>query len=60
MSYTEDQIKQYLEILNNYTSKPIEEVSIKAKCWNYQNTECFFIHSGYKVCDYCNSLNGPY
>ena len=58
MSYTEDQIKKYLEILHNYTKKPVEEISRKTKCWNCQNTECFFIHLGYKVCDYCNSLNG--
>ena len=25
MSYTEDQIKKYLEILHNYTKKPVEE-----------------------------------
>ena len=34
MSYTKDQIKKYLEILHNYTKKPVEEVnnSRKAKC----------------------------
>ena len=26
MSYTEDQIKKYLEILHNYTKKPVEKV----------------------------------
>ena len=30
MSYTEDQIKKYLEILHNYTKKPVEEISKKA------------------------------
>ena len=49
MSYTEDQIKQYLDILHNYTKKPVEDNSIKAKCWNCQNTECFFIHLRFKV-----------
>ena len=44
MTYTEDQIKKYLEILNNYTSKPVEEISIKAKCCNCQNSECFTIY----------------
>ena len=58
MIYTEDQIKKYLEILHNYTKKPVEELSRKTKCWNCQNTEFFFIHLGYKVCDYCNGLNG--
>ena len=58
MSYTEDQIKKYLEILNNYTSKPEEEVSRKSKCCNCQNSECFTIDSGYKICDYCGVANG--
>ena len=60
MSYTEDQIKKYLEILHNYTKKPVEEVdnSRKAKCWNCQNSECFTIDSGYKICDYCGAANG--
>ena len=60
MSYTEDQIKQYLEILYNYTKKPVEEVdnSKKAKCCNCQNSECFTIDSGYKICDYCGAANG--
>ena len=58
MSYTEDQITKYLEILNNYTSKPEEEVSRKSKCCNCQNSECFTIDSGYKICDYCGVANG--
>ena len=57
MSYTEDQIKKYLEILHNYTKKPVEEVR-RSKCWNCQNSECFFIHLGFKICDYCNTSNG--
>ena len=35
MSYTEDQTKQYLEILHNYASQPINEM--KAKCSNCEN-----------------------
>ena len=58
MSYTEDQIKKYLEILNNYTSKPEEEVSRKSKRCNCQNSECFTIDSGYKICYYCGVANG--
>ena len=54
MSYTEDQIKKYLEILLNYTKKPVEEVR-RSKCWNCQNSECFTIDSGYKICDYCGA-----
>ena len=60
MSYTEEQIKQYLEMLHNYTKKPIEEVSDsrRVKCWNCQNSECFFIHLGFNICDYCSASNG--
>ena len=59
MTYTEDQIKKYLEILHNYTSQPVEEVnnSRKAKCCNYQS-DSFTIDSGYKICDYCGVANG--
>ena len=57
MSYTEDQIKKYLEILHNYTKKPVEEV-IKNKCCNCKNSDCFTIDSGYKICDYCGAANG--
>ena len=57
MTYTEDQIKKYLEILYNYT-KPREEISIKSKCVNCQNRESFTIDSGYKICDECGTANG--
>ena len=58
MVYTEEEIKKYLEILHNYTSKPVEEVNVKAKCSNCENTESFTIDSGYKICDECGVLNG--
>ena len=58
MSYTEDQIKKYLEILHNYTSKPIEEVNLKAKCSNCENRESFTIDYGYKICEECGVANG--
>ena len=60
MSYTEEEIKKYLEILHNYTKKPVEDgdESRRARCWNYQNSECFTIDSGYKICDYCGVANG--
>ena len=47
MSYTEEEIKKYLELLHNYISKPEEEVNTKAKCCNCQNSESFTIDSGY-------------
>ena len=58
MSYTEDQIKNYLEILHNYTSKPIEESNLKAKCSNCENSTSFTIDYGYKICDECGVANG--
>ena len=58
MPYTEEEIKKYLEILNNYSSKPVEKVDVKAKCSNCQNREYFTIDSGYKICDECGVLNG--
>ena len=44
--------------MHNYTSKPVEEVNVKAKCSNCENTESFTIDSGYKICDECGVLNG--
>ena len=44
MCYTEDQIKQYLEILHNYTKQPLEDSDVstrRAKCWNCYNSEFF-------------------
>ena len=55
---TEEEIKKYLEILHNYTCQPEEEVSRKAKCFNCQNSECFTIDTGYKICDECGVANG--
>ena len=56
MSYTEDQIKKYLEILHNYTKKP-EDVSRKAKFSNCKSNS-FCVESGYNICDSCGSTNG--
>ena len=58
MCYTEDQIKKYLDILNNYKNLSVEDEGGKVKCWNCQNSECFFIHLGYNICDYCGAANG--
>ena len=58
MTYTEEEIKKYLDILHNYTCKSEEEFSGKSKCSNCSNTECFTIDSGYKICDECGVANG--
>ena len=58
MTYTEDQIKKYLVILHNYTSNLPEEVNLKAKCSNCENSTSFTIDYGYKICDECGVANG--
>ena len=58
MTYTEDQIKKYLEISHNYTSNLSEEVNLKAKCSNSENRESFTIDYGYKICEECGVANG--
>ena len=58
MPYTEEEIKTYLDILNNYTSKPVEEFSEKSKCLGCPNTKSFTIDSGLKICDDCGTANG--
>ena len=58
MIYTEEEIKKYLDILNNYSSKPEEEVSPKSKCFGCPNTEFFTVDSGFKICDECGTANG--
>ena len=57
MSYTEEEIKKYLNILYNY-NKPIQQITTKSKCKGCLNTESFTIDSGYKICDECGVLNG--
>ena len=58
MTYTEEEIKKYLDILHNYTSQPVEEFSEKSKCLGCPNTKSFTIDSGLKICDDCGILNG--
>ena len=58
MTYTEEEIKKYLDILHKYTSQPVEQVSEKAQCSNCTNTKFFTIDSGYKICDECGIANG--
>ena len=56
MTYTEDQIKKYLEILHNYNKKPVD-VSKKVRCRNCQS-DSFLVESGYNICDSCGTTNG--
>ena len=57
MTYTEEEIKKYLEILNNY-NKSIQQISPKSKCLGCPNTKSFSIDSGLKICDECGTANG--
>ena len=56
MTYTEDQIKKYLEILHNYTKKT-EDVIRKVRCSNCKS-DSFLVESGYNICDSCGTTNG--
>ena len=63
MSYSEDQIKKYLEILHNYTKNISDESKMQppqagAKCTNCENNTSFTIDFGYKICEECGSTNG--
>ena len=48
MSYTEEEIKKYLNILSNY-KKPIKQFTLKLKCKGCTNTESFSSYLG-KIC----------
>ena len=56
MSYSDEEIKKYMNILHNYTKPPEKETSQKTKCWNCKETD-FVIVSGYKLCENCGCQN---
>ena len=58
MLYTEDQIKKYPGKLGDYNNICSEEVNLKAKCSNCENSTSFSIDCGYKICDECGVGNG--
>ena len=59
MTYSEAEIKKYLEIIKKYT-KPKEdkfsETDRKTKCWNCQESD-FDLVSGFKLCMNCGCQN---
>ena len=57
MTYTEDQIKKYLEILKSYNKKIVDDVIKKVICSNCQN-DSFCVELGYNICDSCGTTNG--
>ena len=61
MSYKEDQIKKYLEILHNYTKNNLDEPKMQSspsKCLNCENRTFWTIDFGYKICEECGITNG--
>ena len=57
MSYREEEIKKYLNILSNY-KKTINKFVLKLKCKGCSNTESFSSYLGYNMCNECGVLNG--
>ena len=57
MSYTEEEIKKYLNILSNY-KKTLQQFKLKSKCKGCSNTESFSSYLGYNMCNECGTLNG--
>ena len=57
MSYTEEEIEKYLEILRSYNTQPEEKENKKVRCSNCQS-DSFSIESGYNICDSCGLTNG--
>ena len=63
MQYTEEEIKKYLGIFHNYLNQQAITVAggvggATPCCKNCQESDCFSIYSGYKVCESCGCLNG--
>ena len=56
MSYSEEEIKKYLDIIHKYTKSPKKETDRKIRCWNCQESD-FDLVSGFKLCINCGSQN---
>ena len=56
MSYTEEEINKYLNILSNYNNR-MQQFSPKSKCKNCPNNKSFTINSGLKICNECGVSN---
>ena len=59
MSYSDDEIKKYLDIIHNFTKSPKNETDRKISCLNCQESE-FDLASGYVFCMKCGFQNGRY
>ena len=61
MSYTEEEIKKYLNILHNYKVERdgVKGVNVGSHiCKGCSNTESFSSYLGYNICNECGVLNG--
>ena len=56
MSYTENEIKKYFEIIKKYRKPQEEETDRKTKCWNCKESD-FELVSGFKICENCGCQN---
>ena len=59
MSFTENEIKKYFDIIHNYTKSPKKETNRKISCCNCQESE-FDLVFGYVFCVNCGRQNGRY
>ena len=59
MSFTEAEIKKYLDIILNYTKSPKNETNRKISCSSCQEKE-FDLVAGYVFCENCGKQNGRY
>ena len=57
MTYTEEEINKYLNILSKY-NKSTPQFATKSKCRGCPNNKSFTIDSGHKICDECGIANG--
>ena len=58
--FSEEEIKRYLGLLNNYTKCDVDrgEETSCSKCSVCQRDDSFIIFSGYKLCENCGCQNG--
>ena len=57
MTYSEEEINKYLNILHNYNNR-MPQFTTKSKCRGCSNNKSFTIYSGHKICDECGVSNG--
>ena len=56
MAYTDEQIKHYANIINNYSKQSSISEDNRFRCWNCQS-DSFFVESGFYYCQSCQSSN---